>query len=114
MKFLKDLKKEASRFLLKKTFILLSEDAECLGFTFTCPGIKADSRKLDAIIKAPEPATLRPLRRFYGQICFFKNHMKDFKTLVHPIEKLLSPKLKSQKPFLMPEAREAIQNASND
>ena len=98
----------------EKTSILLSEDVECLGFTFTCPGVKADSRKLDAIIKAPEPATLRQMRRFYGQICFFKDHIKDFKTLVHPIEKLLSPKLKSQKPFLMPEAREAIQNASND
>ena len=79
-----------------------------LGYTFTCPGIEVEDSKIRALKDLPLPDTWSKLRSMYGLLVFFKPFIKSFDDHVAPIVDLLKPQHKFRRPFLTPEAAEAI------
>ena len=78
---------------LKKCFFG-QKKVEYLGFSLTENGILPGTEKLKAVSKAAPPDTIQGIRQFLGLCNFFRNHIKDFAILSHPLVALTKKETK--------------------
>lgn len=67
--------------------------------------LKTDPEKVSAMVNFPRPATTTEVKRFVGLCSWYRRFIKDFSTLVSPINDLLKGKKKGQ-PILWTSAAE--------
>ncbi|KAL7824648.1 hypothetical protein SRHO_G00344920 [Serrasalmus rhombeus] len=64
------------------------QQIEILGHVITAEGIKPDSRKVEAICKAPRPENIQLLRSFLGTCGFLMKFIPNYANLSEPLRKL--------------------------
>ncbi|MGL6005418.1 reverse transcriptase domain-containing protein, partial [Aeromonas sobria] len=61
------------------------KNIEYLGFSLTEKGILPGTEKLKAVAMATPPDSIHTIRQFLGLCNFFRNHIKDFAIVSHPL-----------------------------
>lgn len=72
---------------LEKTEFLASE-VEFLGYIVSAEGIKADSKKVEAINKMEPPTNVRELKRFLGMTSYYRKFIQDYAKVANPLTNL--------------------------
>jgi hypothetical protein len=60
-----------------------------LGYVVTPQGIEVDEAKIEALKSWPIPTTLTQLQSFLGLVGFYRCFMRDFSTIVAPLNDLM-------------------------
>ena len=60
-----------------------------LGFVVSSKGVQVDEEKVRAIQEWPTPKSVTEVRSFHGLASFYRRFMKDFSTLVAPLNEVL-------------------------
>lgn len=63
-----------------------------LGYEISSEGYQPDPAKIAAILKCPVPHTLKGLRSYLGMLNFYRNHYKNFSTIIKPMTTLTGSK----------------------
>ena len=82
-----------------------------LGFKINEKGISIDERKIEAILKMPEPQNIKELQSFLGHINFNRDHIKDCSLIAQPLYHLLSKGVKFEFGDKQREAFNKLKNA---
>lgn len=80
-----------------------------LGFVVDKRGLRTDPEKVEAMLKYPKPKTYTEVKRFLGLCSWYRRFVKDFSTVVAPLNSLLKGKKKSQNIVWTEEASAAFQ-----
>ena len=67
----------------------LRTEVEFLGFIVSEYGLKPNEKKIESILKYPEPQTIRELRSFLGLSGYYRRFVKNYAALAKPLTKLL-------------------------
>lgn len=78
---------------LKECF-LGQKQVENLRFSLTKNGILLGTAKLKVVAQASPPNTIQGVRQFLGLCNFFRNHIKDFAILSHPLVEVIKKETK--------------------
>lgn len=97
------------------------EEVEFLGFIVSHNGIKANPKKVQAIVDFPYPNNVKELRSFLGLSGYYRRFIKGYANIAKPLTKLLrgdggliSKKESSKRKIKMDsEAKQAIDNLKN-
>ncbi|XP_037292446.1 uncharacterized protein K02A2.6-like isoform X1 [Manduca sexta] len=73
----------------KNKCVFLAQEVTYLGFVVSKDGIKADSSKIDAILKLNRPQNVSELRSFLGMVNFYAKFIRNFSSLLTPLHRLL-------------------------
>ena len=84
----KVLRKENLYANLKKC-ICYSDHVVFLGFVVSANSVKVDEEKVKAIQEWPTPKTMSEVRGFHGLASFYRRFVKDFSTLVAPLNEIV-------------------------
>lgn len=80
-----------------------------LGYIVGSNGLRTDPDKIEAMINYPRPTNTTEIKRFVGLCSWYKRFIKDFSTLMSPINDLLKGKRKKQKIDWSEEAESSFQ-----
>ena len=72
----------------------VKEMIKYLGRIVSAEGIHTDPDKVSAILLIPEPKNLTEVRSFVNTASLYRRFLKNFSTLVGPLNKLLQKKIK--------------------
>lgn len=67
----------------------LVDNVKYLGYVISKDGIKADTSKIDAILKIEAPTNVTELRSFLGMINFYARFTRNLSSLLAPLHSLL-------------------------
>lgn len=67
----------------------LKEEVEFLGFIVSHNGVKANPKKVEAIVNFPYPTTLKELRSFLGLSGYYRRFIKGYADIAKPLTRLL-------------------------
>lgn len=67
----------------------LQSSLEFYGHIFSKDGMKPNPRKVEAIVKAPQPESEKALRSFLGLANYLKAFIPDYSTITYPLRSLL-------------------------
>lgn len=84
-----------------------------LGFVVDRQGLRTDPDKVSVIVNYPRPVTSTDIKRFIGLCSWFRRFIKDFSTLMAPINCLLKGKKKRQPIQWTAEAESAFVKVKN-
>ena len=59
-----------------------------LGHIVSAEGIRPDPKKIQAILEMPEPVDVTTVRSFLGMTGFYRNYIKNFSKICHPLYEL--------------------------
>ena len=90
---LKRLKNSGLR-VKKNKCAFLKESVEYLGHKVDASGLHPLSRKVEAIVQAPDLQNVQQLRSFLGLLNYYGKFIKNLTTLLHPLNKLLQQNVK--------------------
>ncbi|KAL0198153.1 hypothetical protein M9458_006693, partial [Cirrhinus mrigala] len=79
-----------------------------LGYNISAEGVHMDQRKVDAILKWPQPCTVKELQRFLGFSNFYRRFIQGYSSITAPLTSLLQGKPKHL--TWNPAAHEAFQH----
>jgi len=65
-----------------------------LGYKISSEGIGLDEKKIEAIVKMPEPKDVKQLQSFLGSVYFNGNHMEHCSTIARPLYALTNKNVK--------------------
>lgn len=68
-----------------------------LGFLVDREGLRTNPEKVEAMLKYSKPQTYTEVKRFLGLCSWYRRFVKDFSTVVAPLNNLLKGKKKNQK-----------------
>lgn len=71
------------------------KELKYLGYIVDEFGLRADTSKIQAILDYPNPNTAKDVRRFLGTCSWFRRFIPNFSSIVAPLNKLTSKKLKT-------------------
>ena len=60
-----------------------------LGFVVSSKGVQVDEEKVKAIQEWPTPKSVTEVRSFHGLASFYRRYVKDFSTLVAPLNEVI-------------------------
>lgn len=97
------------------------DEVEFLGFIVSKDGVKANPKKVEAIVNFPVPKTLKDLRSFLGMSGYYRRFIRDYAKIAKPLTLLLrgedglvSKNISKTKPIHMSdEAIKAFNNLKN-
>lgn len=75
--------------LRKDKCVFLVDNVKYLGYVISKDGIKADTSKIDAILKIEAPTNVTELRSFLGMINFYARFTRNLSSLLAPLHSLL-------------------------
>uniref|UniRef100_A0ABD2WL33 RNA-directed DNA polymerase n=2 Tax=Trichogramma kaykai TaxID=54128 RepID=A0ABD2WL33_9HYME len=78
----------------KEKSIFGRSEVKYLGVLVNRDGIKPDPSRVEPILNFPIPKSLKQLRRFLGMSSWYRKFLKDYATLVEPLTRLTSSKVK--------------------
>jgi hypothetical protein len=81
-------RKAGLRLNMKKCFFAQSS-LSFLGFIVSENGIQTDPAKIDKMVNFPEPTNTSLLRGFLGTVGYYRQFIKDFSKIAHPLNLLL-------------------------
>ena len=64
---------------------LFQKELLYLGHIVSADGIRADPKKIQAILEMPEPVDVTTVRSFLGMTGFYRNYVKNFTTISQPL-----------------------------
>ena len=67
----------------------LKDSVECLGHKIDASGLHATTKKVDAVINAPQPKNVKQLRSFLGLLQYYGRFIPNLSSLLHPLNSLL-------------------------
>ena len=70
------------------------DEVRYLGYVFNHKGVQPCPDKLDAILKAPAPASLKQVQSFIGMCTFYSKFFPNFSTVFSPLYQLLKKNVK--------------------
>jgi hypothetical protein len=71
-----------------KTFVNLSS-IEYVGHTISADGISISSQKKQDVLDVPLPINQQDLKSFLGLVSYYRDHLRNHSTMVHPLHQLL-------------------------
>ena len=74
--------------------VLAADNVEFLGYNLSANGIKPQKRLTTAICDFPCPTNRKEVRRFLGLAGFYRNFIKGFGDIAHPLNRLTSDNVK--------------------
>ncbi|KAM9996527.1 hypothetical protein ACTFIZ_002337 [Dictyostelium cf. discoideum] len=84
------------------------KEIEFVGHVLTSEGIKVRDSKVDAILRMPEPVTVKQVRAFIGSCNYYKKFIRNFTELTYRLTELT--KSKTKRVVIDGETREDIHN----
>ena len=78
--------------LNKETFHLKYSEVSFIGHVMTRNGLKADLKKVEAIIKMERPADVPAVQRFIGLVKYLSKFLQDLSELCEPLRGLTHKK----------------------
>lgn len=60
-----------------------------LGYVISSEGVAMDEKKVNAVLKWPQPSTVRELQRFLGFANFYRCFIRGFSTIAAPLTSML-------------------------
>lgn len=75
-----------------------------LGFIVGSNSLRTDPEKVSSMLNYPRPTSTTEIKRFVGLCSWYRRFIKDFSTLLSPLNDLLKGKKKNQKVVWTPEA----------
>lgn len=84
---LERMKNAGLRLKLKKCDFL-KEEVELLGRIMTAEGVKVNPKKVDAIVKMPDPQNVKELSSFLGMVQYYSPYVPNLANLAAPLNRL--------------------------
>ena len=81
---------------------------EYVGHTIDSTGLSFSREKIDGVLMIPPPKSGKDLRSFLGVVGYFRDHIANHSTLVHPLYELYSNWEKTRRMEWTPEATDAF------
>ena len=75
----------------------LKDSVEYLGHKIDASGLHATTKKVDAVINAPQPKNVKQLRSFLGLLQYYGRFIPNLSSLLHPLNSLLQKEVLSRK-----------------
>lgn len=63
----------------------MQQEVEMLGFKVGANGIKVDEKKIDGILKFPEPRTVKDIQSFLGMCNYYRKFIKNYSVITRPL-----------------------------
>ncbi len=80
----------------------MQSSVKYLGFIFDKEGVRADPRKMEALVKLPVPKNVKGVRQIMGCFNYYKRFVKDYSKISLPLNELL----RQDEPFVWDDRRQ--------